>query len=182
MMETVLVDRRNIETELPKMVAAVAAASFIGLDCETHDDNRHEGLNTLMKVNDETRKKAGNSRLMFDMRRTVVTGFSIYPEGSPTAWYINLGHADVHNRVTFDEVREVLDARKTGAHWIAHNAPYELTVFRNSLGYLLTDIICTMQLSVTAFGDDNYDIVEFQAAPLGGMYKWGRDLLDPRHG
>lgn len=176
-MQTILIDRRNVDTELPRAIEAVQKAAIIGLDCETHDDDRHAGLNFLMKVNEETRKKAGNTRLFFDMRRTTTCGFSIYPEGADAAWYINLNHADVENRLTFAEVRPLLDAKPPGSLWICHNAPFELTVFRNSLGYELTDVVCTMQLSVSCFGDDNYDTQEFQAYGLGGLEKWCRPLF-----
>ena len=176
-MQTILIDRRNIDTELPRAIQAIQSADVIGLDCETHDDDRHAGLNLLMKVNEETRKKAGNTRLFFDMRRTTVCGFSVYPEGADAAWYVNLAHADVENRLTFEEVKPLLDARKPGAHWLCHNAPFELTVFRNSLKYELTNVICTMQLSVSCFGDDNYDKREFQFAGLGGLEKWAIPLF-----
>lgn len=177
MIETILLDRRNYVEELPVIIDAIQCASFIGLDCETHDDGRHQGLNLMMKVNEETRKKAGNTRLIFDMRRTEVCGFSVYPEGCNRAWYINMGHADVENRLTFEEVRPILDAKKPEATWLSHNAPFELTVFKNSLGYDLVNILCTMQLSVTAFGDDNYDINTFNVMDLRGLSKWPEMLL-----
>lgn len=177
MIQTTLIDRRNIATELPRAIAAVQSATFVGLDCETHDDDRHPGLNLFMKVNEETRKKAGNKKLVFDHRRTTMTGFSVYPEGCDTAWYVNLGHADFENRVSFDEVRTLLDARPANGFWISHNAPFELVMFGACHNYDLSNVICTMQLSVTAFGDDNYDIAEFKAAGLGGMGQWPMILL-----
>lgn len=177
MIRTVLVDRRNYAELLPGILEAMRSASFFGLDCETHDDGRHDGLNLFMKVDEETRKKSKAKRLVFDMRRTVMTGLSIYPEGHDTAWYFNLAHADVENRLTWEEVKLVLDARPANGFWLCHNAPYELTVFAAVYGYALTNVICTMQLSVTAFGDDNYDIEVFKRSGLLGLEKWVRPLL-----
>lgn len=170
MIKTTLVDRRNLSELLPQIQAAVAAAPFCGIDCETHDDNRHAGLNAAMKVDEETRKKAGNKRLMFDMRRTVMTGFSLFPEGHDQAYYFNLAHADILNTLDFAELRPILDGFK--GFWLAHNAPYELTCFKLCHGYELKNVICTMQLSVSCFGDDNYDRDEFTMLDLGPMAKW----------
>lgn len=163
-----LIDRRNAHL-IPDICKVISTTGFIGLDVETQDDKRHEGLNLLMKVNGETRRKPGNTKLVFDMRRTVCTGFSIYPEGHEESYYFNLDHADVENRLTWDEVRPLLDAKGPGSFWVAHNANYELTVFKNCFDYDLPEIICTLQLSVTAFGDDNYDIQEWKAAGLGNL-------------
>lgn len=76
--KTILLDARNWDVEASKAIEAIAACkTLVGLDCETQDDGRHDGLNQFMKVNEETRKKAGNKRLVFDMRRTVMTGFDL---------------------------------------------------------------------------------------------------------
>ena len=40
---------------------------------------------SFMKVNEETRKKAGNKKLVFDVNRTTMTGFSLYAEDAPIA-------------------------------------------------------------------------------------------------
>lgn len=172
MIKTTLVDRRNIDVLLPTILNLVRNTPFVGLDCETQDDARHAGLNALMNVDEDTRKKAGNKRLVFDMRRTVVTGFSVYPEGHTEAYYFNLAHADVENQLRFDEVRCLFENRK--GFWLAHNAPYEITCFALALEIPLTNVICTMQLSVTAFGDDNYNTDAFALLPLGAMEKWRR--------
>jgi DNA polymerase I-like protein with 3'-5' exonuclease and polymerase domains len=166
MIRTQLIDRRNAHL-IPAVCAEIAAAGFIGLDCETHDADRHEGLNLLMKVDAEG-FKAGNTKLVFDMRRITMTGFSVYAEGSQTAYYFNLAHADVENRLEWNEIQCVLDAKSPSAYWLSHNAPFELTVFAK-YGYQLTNVICTLQLAVTAFGSDNYDVSEWRAAGLGGM-------------
>lgn len=177
MIKTILVDRRNVREELPRVIEAMRSADFCGLDCETHDDDRHPGLNLFMKVNEETRKKAGNKKLVFDHRRTTMTGFSVYPEGSEVGWYFNLGHADVENRLRWDEVACVLQARPANGFWLCHNATYEIVMFRQCHGVLLDNVICTMQLSVTAFGDDNYDTQLFKTVGLLGLEKWPIPLM-----
>ncbi len=178
MIRTVLVDRRSIAEEGPKILAVMAAAKgLVGIDCETQDDARHDGLNAFMKVNEETRHKAKNKRLVFDMRRTVMTGFSLYPEGHDVAYYINLAHADVENRLAWEEVKPFLDAKPGSVLWVAHNAPYELTAFMACHSYALENITCTMQMSVSAFGDDNYDKREFWARDLGPIKMHLQPLL-----
>lgn len=176
MPSTVLIDRRSIHL-VAQAAAEVAGATFCGLDCETQDDGRHDGLNQFMNVNEETRKKAGNKKLVFDHRRTVMTGFSVYAEGSDNKYYINLAQADVENRLTFEEVRPILDALSEDANWVAHNAVYEVCMFSACHNYPLPRIICTMILSVTAFGDDNYDIQTFRVTGLLGMEKLVRPLF-----
>ena len=174
---TVLLDRRNIAAEGPRLLASMAACTTVcGIDCETQDDDRHEGLNVYCKYDEETRQKK-KGKLVFDMRRIVMTGLSLYPEHSGVAWYINLAHADVENRLTWAEVKPFLDAKPAGSLWLSHNAPFELTVFASDHGYQLTNVICTLQLSVTAFGDDNYDIARFRASGLGGLEQHLQPLI-----
>lgn len=170
MIKTVLIDRRNIADELPKAFAAVAAAPFVGLDCETEDSGRHDGLNKYCKYKEDG-SKAKNTKLVFDTRRTVMCGFSIWPEGSDTAWYVNLGHKDVQNRVEFSEVQSLLDGLPDGASFICHNAPFELVMFENCVGYKLPEgrVICSLQLAVSAYGPDEYQVDTWRAAGLGAM-------------
>jgi len=170
-MTTILIDSRNVDLELPKLLEALRnCTSLVGIDCETQDDARHEGLNRFMSINEVTRAKPSKKKLVFDYRRTVVTGFSIYPEGQEVRWYLNLAHADVENRLPRSVVDQVLDARHPSAVWVAHNAAYELSVFKSCFDRVLEPIVCTMQLSVTAFGDDNYPRSSFINKDLGGMY------------
>lgn len=135
---------------------------MIGFDIETHDDDRHDGLNQFMGVNPKTRKKSAKSSLVFDIRRTTVTGFSIYADGSPNMYYVNLAHADVENRLDWEtEARTLLDARRPESFLVAHNAPFELTMMGESLGYEIERIICSLQLCVTAYGPDEFDMNKF---------------------
>lgn len=176
--KTILLDARNWDVEASKAIEAIAACkTLVGLDCETQDDGRHDGLNQFMKVNEETRKKAGNKRLVFDMRRTVMTGFSIYPEHHDATYYINLAHADVQNRVPWSKARALLEAIGDSTIVLAHNATYEMTTFKMCHDVHLPNLVCTMQLSVTAFGDDNYSREAFASTGLGGLYQHVNPLL-----
>ncbi|TIQ65167.1 MAG: hypothetical protein E5X41_13325 [Mesorhizobium sp.] len=167
--KTVLVDARNVEQLIPHIVSQVKANPFNGLDCETQDDARHDGLNQFMKVDPVSRKKSPAKKLVFDMRRTVMTGFSVYPETSDTAYYLNLAHADVQNRIPWDAAKAVLEAKAGDAYWIAHNAPYELSAFKSCFGFDLPEIICTLQMCVSAYGPDEYDINNFRYAGRGAF-------------
>ncbi|WP_353640778.1 DNA polymerase [Mesorhizobium sp. WSM2239] len=171
MIKTTLIDARNYDQVLPRLIETVKATPFIGLDCETHDDARHDGLNLFMKVDPVTRKKSPAKKLVFDMRRTVMTGFSIYPENDSHAYYLNLNHADVENRIPWDVAKEVLDAKAGDAFWIAHNAPYELSAFKSVYGYELPEIICTLQMAVSAYGPDEYNENNFKYAGRGAWAK-----------
>ena len=174
---TVLVDATNFDELLPGILEVVSKAMFLGLDCETDDRDRHAGLTTFCKYDPETgHKKRG--KLVFDMRRSNLDGLSIYAEGHDVAWYFNIYHADVENRIPWAKMVQVLDARSDAASWVCHNSPYELTIFKNCTGYELTNTICTMQMAVTAFGDDEYDRDRFVTRDLGDLQKWVNPLLD----
>src|SRR5690606_5795466 len=79
--------------------------------------------------------------------------------------------------LAWEEVKHFLDAKPAGVLWVAHNAPYELTAFMSCHGYPLNDITCTMQLSVTAFGDDNYDLNQFRTAGLNHLQQHVMPLM-----
>lgn len=172
MIKTTLVDMRSLETELVRVIAAVGSSALVGLDCETEDSRRHAGLNVLGKYDENGFKKNKKAKLVFDMQRTTVAGFSVYPDGGDEAWYVNLGHADIENRVPWLAAKAILDTKRPAAHWVAHNAPFELTVFKNSLGYQLTNVICTLQLAVSTYGPDEYDVDTWRKAGLGEMQKF----------
>lgn len=177
MVKSVLIDRHNKDELIPLVADLVSKAAFIGLDTETHDDNRHDGLNDFCGYDPVTRRKAATKPLVFDFRRIVMTGFSVYPEGHDTAYYINLNHADVGNRVPWEEARMILDARGPEAFFIAHNAPFELTVFKSCYNYELPRTICSMQMLVSAYGPDEYDTDDFIAAGRGDFDKLIPDLI-----
>jgi DNA polymerase I-like protein with 3'-5' exonuclease and polymerase domains len=166
---SILVDNRNWATLKEAILQEMAESKLTGVDIETHDDDRHEGFNKLMKVDDEG-YKGGNTKLLFDTNRTTVTGFSVYADGKDHAFYVNLAHADVENRLPWSEAKLILEAIPDSACHVAHNAPYERTMLRKSLGHRLGEnVICTMQLAVTAFNGDTYDVDDFLALPgFGG--------------
>ncbi len=169
----VLIDRRNWAEYRDRLIEEVkAAVDVLGLDIETKDDRRHEGFNRFMKVNEEGHRST-SKKLVFDTNRTDITGFGIYLNNHEEVYYFNLMHADVENRLTWEEVRPVLLAKPKHLPWIAHNAPYELTMFRKSLHWAIPEgeIICSMQLAVSLFNEDTYDPIEFMAPGLGEMKK-----------
>lgn len=143
----ILVDRTNFAQLEQQMLSAIETANFIGYDIESYDD-AHPGI---LQIREHDKKK-----VIFDVMRTTVAGFSIYPEGHDHSYYINLSHADEANRVPWAWAKRLLDAKQEAAHWIAHNAPFELTMMRNSLGFEMPNIICTLQMAVSAFGPDEY--------------------------
>ena len=163
----ILVDARNYDTISPQILSEIIGASLIGFDIETEDSQRHEGLNAFMKVDDEG--FSHNDKLIFDIPRTTVCGFSIHPEGSPNTYYVNLAHADVENRLPWSKARIFLDAKRANAYWVIHNAPFEKVMMMASLGYDVRQVICSMQFCVSAYGPDDYDEQAFIMAGLGGM-------------
>ncbi|WCD44185.1 putative DNA polymerase [Xylophilus phage Lumi] len=177
--KAVLVDKRNWATLKPLLIEELKHSSLVGFDIESEDSRRHEGHNRAMKTDDDG-VKASNTKLLFDVRRTVVTGFSWYIDGSERAYYLNLAHADVQNRLHFwdDGVNDLLDAKPEGAWWLAHNAPYELTFMKMGHGADMTypinyaigkNIICTLQMAVTAFNEDSYPVDAFLGPDLGNI-------------
>lgn len=190
--KTVLVDRSNIHVLKPVIIDLVSKAALTGLDIETHDADRHEGLNRFMRCDGDGRK-AKNRKLVFDARRTTVTGLSLHPDGADYAFYFNLAHADVENRLTWAEVKEVLDARPETGYWVIHNAAFERVMMRAALGYDVTRYICTLQMAVSAYGPDNYDLNRFYAADFAPVrpllsdaqtlfrtYNYGDEMTTPQ--
>lgn len=137
----------------------IRLADFIGFDLETHDDDAHEGI----------KRFRGNTPKAFDMRRTTVCGFSIYAKGSDRVYYVNLNHADVENRLTWDEAELIFEAKRPEASWICHNGPFEITVMRMCYGLELENVICSLQAAVSAYGPDQYSWETFVANGLGEM-------------
>lgn len=176
---TLLIDRSNWDEQLPILQKHLSKADFIGLDCETNDDRRHEGLNQLCKYDPKTRKKK-KGKLVFDMRRTDLCGVSLWSESMQEPVYINIGHADVENRITKDDLLSLLYAKRKGAYWVAHNAPFEITTFRSTLGHdLFKDgIICTLQMCVSAYGPQQYDHMKWVTAGVGGIESLIPQLVD----
>lgn len=173
-----LVDRRNLNEVLLKLTPVLAKTQLLGFDIETHDALRHEGLNQLMKIDDDGKKAAG-SKLIFDTNRTTVTGFSLYPDGTTEGYYFNLAHADEPNRISFDEVRHLLD--NYGGYYVIHNAPYEIVMLEKGLNTKWKlphgKVIDTLILCVTAYNSDTYSKSEFAKRQLTGLYKLIPDIM-----
>ena len=191
-MNTVLVDRTNIAVLKPVIIALMQKTTLIGLDIETHDADRHDGLNKFMRC-DEDGRKAKNKKLVFDARRTTVCGLSLYPDGQDYAFYFNINHADQENRLHWAEVQEVLDSRPPNAYWVIHNAPFERVMLRAAVGYDVERYICTLQLAVSVYGPDNYDLNRFFAADFAAVrpllmeaqklfatYSYGDEMTTPQ--
>jgi len=173
-----LVDRRNLNAILPKLAATLAKTQLLGFDIETHDALRHEGLNQLMKIDDDGKKSAG-SKLIFDTNRTTVTGFSLYPDGTNESYYFNLAHADTENCISFDEIRHLLDTYE--GYYVIHNAPFEIVMLEKGLNTKWKlphgKVIDTLILCVTAYNSDTYTKSEFAKRQLTGLYKLIPDIM-----
>lgn len=167
-MKTILIDAHNFDEISPALIDTIKATPFIGLDTETQDSNRHEGLNVYCGYKEDG-TKAENTKLVFDMQRTVMTGFSLFPEGKEEEYYINLNHADIENRVPWEKAKTLLDAKPKSSHWVIHNASFELTVFKSCYDYEITEYICTLQMAVSAFGPDEYRLEDFVSLGQGGI-------------
>lgn len=164
--QSVLVDARNWNSIKDQIAQEIKGAGFIGLDLETQDVGAHEGIKTLRKE-DADGDKSGKGKSVFDWRKMVITGLSIYPDNSEHAYYFNLAHADVENRIEWKKVKSLLDLKPEGSSFVCHNAPFELTVLANAVGYKLPDVICTLQMAVSAYGPDEYDRNQYVPHQLG---------------
>ena len=155
MIKTVLIDARTDESIIRKALEELRTCTKYGVDCETEDSEAHDGLKEIKK-----------KKLIFDHRRSTMTGFSWWVDGSDTAYYVNLNHADVENRLPDSFVYLWAEAVPKEAMGIAHNAPYELTTFKQRYNLWLPNLVCSMQLAVTHHGPDNYDLQKFFREPL----------------
>lgn len=173
-----LVDRHNLHEVLSKLEPLLAKTQLLGFDIETHDALRHQGLNELMKI-DENGKKAASTKLIFDTNRTTITGFSLYPDGTNESYYFNLAHADAENCISFEQVRPLLDAY--AGYYVIHNAPYEIVMLEKGLNtkWKLPHgrVIDTLILCVTAYNSDTYTKSEFAKRQLTGLYSLLPDIM-----
>jgi hypothetical protein len=155
-----LVDARNYAQLSPSIIAKIKTAPLIGFDIETHNGNAHAGI------------KKFNHSGVFDIRRTVVTGFSIYVNDDTTAYYFNLNHRDTQNRIAWETIWPLMDELHSPSHTLViHNAQFEKTMMRMCYRYEIPNYIDTLQLAVSAYGPDNYSIDKFCGARLGEMEK-----------
>lgn len=153
-----LVDARNIDFFLPILMEKVKNAPYTGFDIETHNGNAREGIKKFNK----------SGKNVFDIRHTVVTGFSIYPEGDSIAYYFNLNHRDVENRISYQTIYPLFEEMQKHT-LIIHNAQFEKTMMRMCYHYEISNYIDTLQMAVSAYSPDSYDFSKFCAAGLGEM-------------
>jgi DNA polymerase I-like protein with 3'-5' exonuclease and polymerase domains len=171
MTSTILIDARNIDQHYIMLANAIANAPFTALDVETEDSRRHAGLNKLCGYNEDGFKSKGK-KLVFDHRRTTLCGISFYNEQMPAAVYLNVGHADVENRLPHDVVRSLLETKPESSYWLAHNAPFEIITLRNTLGFDVTPkIICTLQMAVSTYGPQEFPRTKWEMVGQGGIAK-----------
>ena len=168
-----LVDARNTHHFLPflqNLLLGLNPGTFIGFDIETEDSGRHDGLNKFMAIDAESEEYKKSKKLVFDLRRTNITGFSLYPDNHDTVYYFNTGHIDEQNRIPVAEVLPLLQIMKDKHFSTIHNATFEIAQLMASWGFDLgKNYVCTLQLCVSAYNDDQYDPAKFAAADLGGI-------------
>ena len=173
--KAVLVDATNFEELYNDILNEIIRAPINGFDLETFDE-AHQAL-----VDYRTTKKKA---VIFDVRRTTIAGFSIYPQGHTHSYYFNLFHADVENRLTLTQVLPLIVAL-TEAHKmiICHNSTFELTMTMSDWGFDINrnnNVICTMIMAVTAYNPDEYkigDFLEQGITPMGMSTKSQKSIL-----
>lgn len=157
-MTAVLIDRRNFEQYRQPLIDMMSANDEVaGIDLETDNRNAHAGI-----------IEYGESGV-FDLRRQVITGFSLYKDGTSWAFYFNLNHADVENRLTWEEVLPIVEAHR--GLWIAHNAVFERTMMLAVLNYQLPDdrLIDTLQMAVSTYNRDEYDPLQLTVTGISAF-------------
>ncbi len=169
-----LVDATNMHIFIPQIVKLLRDenrhSKFVGFDIESQDSKRHAGLNEFMKLDAESEEYKKAKKLVFDLRRTEITGFSIYQDNLDTGYYFNAAHADVENRIPRAILLELLQIIKDTSFWIIHNAAFEIASLKASWGFDVgPNYICTMQMCVSAYNSDEYSVDTFARAGLGGI-------------
>lgn len=166
-----LIDMRNINmlSELIDRIEFTEDA-VVGLDIETHDADRHDGLNQFMEMNPKSNVFKKPRKLVFDTNRTTLCGGSIYLRGDDTVYYINVAHADVENRIPKEIFAEFVKKVRDNSLLIIHNYQFEFVMLMKTVGVDIgKNYVDTMQLAVSAYNSDEYDIERFKKADLGGI-------------
>ncbi len=172
----VLIDARNFDRQLPTIMAEIEAAGINGFDLETFDE-AHEALLDY--------RKEVPKALIFDVRRTTIAGFSIYPDEGKQAYYFNTFHADEENRLTLEQVLPIiLLMMRKDKLVVCHNSVFEITMVKSDWGIDLAqneNVICTMIMAVTAYNPDEYrleDFLEQRLKPMGMRVIDGQSIFD----
>jgi DNA polymerase I-like protein with 3'-5' exonuclease and polymerase domains len=169
-----LVDARNMEylSIALDRIKEQQGKAFVGFDIETEDSQRHDGLNRLMNVDAHSLRYKKPTKLMFDIPRTNVTGFSFYIKGEDIVYYVNTKHFDVENRIPFALTKCFIEELRDNATLIIHNYTFERTMVLADWGIDLgKNYIDTLQMAVSAYNDDQYDIAAFKQRNLGEIAK-----------
>lgn len=154
----VLVSNHNYEACVEQVLKSLTKGRLVGFDIETHDNDRHQGLNQFMAVDPNAVVYKKSKKLVFDLNRTVITGFSLYIDGDHSMYYFNLGHSDEHNRIPWENVEPLLAHIKANHTWIIHNFAFERTMMNSTKNFELgKNYIDTMQMCVSAYNADEYD-------------------------
>ncbi|MEI6557959.1 MAG: DNA polymerase [Rhodospirillaceae bacterium] len=177
-MKAVLVDQSNFNQLKDQIGDEISKAELIGLDIETQDHNRHEGLNLFMKVDDDGFKSSA-TKLIFDRHATVLCGLSLHCDLSDTSYYFNLGHSDVDERLCWTDVVKLLVRKSVESRWVIHNWAFESVMLRSTVGWepKIEESICTMQLAVSAYGPDEYNVEDYIKESFEAMKPLLRDAV-----
>lgn len=172
----ILVDARNFDEIMPKIMAEFETSEKNGFDLETFDKPH----SALAEYRREKRK------IVFDINRSKISGFSIHAADNPQSYYFNIFHKDAENRLSFEQVKPLLDLlTREDKILIAHNSVFELTMTKMVWDYELNhnnNVICTMIMGVTAYNPDEYRIEDFQEQrlkPMAPLLKEIREAFTP---
>ena len=157
----ILIDATNYNQYLLTILEEIARPDYLALDIETWDTSNPTGKNKYI-----------------NMRKNIITGISIYPEDSKVCFYFNLNHADVENRISWEQMKAVLDAKKPEAAFVCHNAVFEIVNLKHCYDYDLRDskCYCTMVLSVSHHGADNYKEADFNNLNISKLRPFFKDI------
>lgn len=171
--QRILVDRRNFSHYAEEVATKFRnpACNYVGYDYEAEDSNKHPGLIAQAK----------GKKVIFDLRRTNITGVSIYFDGDTKSYYFNLGHADVENRLEWYEFQYLLDQKHDRMQIVAHNAVCERTISLACHRYELKPLICTMYLCVSAYNTDTYTPASLPGAVMEALKPLIKDIVTTFH-
>ena len=170
-LQQVLVTKSNYLSVMARIIELTKTHKpLVGIDIESHDNDRHAGLNEFMCLDPKSTKFKRPKKLIFDLQNTTITGFSIYLDQDHTCYYFNTGHADVDDRIDIDQIVPALCFIRDNCTLVAHNATYEISQFFGCWGFDMGhDYICTLTMAVSAYNDDEYPLNRFTQNGLGGI-------------
>ena len=174
--QDILIDARNFDALIDKVTAEVEAAGINGFDLETFDE-AHDALLDYRKEKPKS--------VIFDVRRTTIAGFSVYPDEGQNSYYFNMNHADKENRLSIRQVLPLIMLLiQKDKLLICHNSTFEITMVMSDWGIDLAqndNVVCTMIQAVTAYNPDEYrheDFVEQRLKPMGVPINGGPSIFN----